>query len=297
MPTDPDQLRDEPEFEVVKTADDVESEQRRNNAGGWLVALVILAVAAVAAYLLVGRRAPSEPASAGGDSVLPATASEAAPPLVSAAPVDLPPLDETDTLVRSMLSALSSHPSVATWLATNGLIRNFTVVVANVAEGKTPSRHLRPLRPTAPFRVVTRGKRFVLDPRSYARYDGLAAAVASIDPAGAARLYTNLKPRIDDAYRDLGNPDVPFDATLERAIVQLLETPVVEGTVYLEPAGGTGYGFTDPALEELTDAQKQLLRTGPENVRTIQTALRATALALGIPAARLPVPRYLRMPD
>ena len=65
----------------------------------------------------------------------------------------------------------------------------------------------------------------VVDPRSYDRYARIADAVASVDPAGAARLYATLKPRIEDAQRDLGSSDT-FDHTLERAIVALLNTPV-----------------------------------------------------------------------
>ena len=59
----------------------------------------------------------------------------------------------------------------------------------------------------------------------------------SVDPAGAARLYTVLKPRIDEAYAELGS-DVPFDRTLERAIVMLLRAPVLDG-VQLDPKGSS----------------------------------------------------------
>ena len=137
------------------------------------------------------------------------------------------------------------------------------------------------------FTTVARGDALYLDPRSYERYDGIASAVASIDPAGAARLYATLKPRIEEAYGELGVP-IPFDRTLERAIVTLLKTPIVDDPVRLEPLGGTAYRFADPHLESLTAAQKHLLRTGPRTVRTIQSSLRAIALALGIPAERLP---------
>ena len=94
---------------------------------------------------------------------------------------------------------------------------------------------------------------------------------------------------MEEAYRDLGFPDTPFDRALERAIVSLLRTPPADGAARLEPKG-IGFAFVDPALEGLTAAQKQLLRTGPRNVRIIQSSLRQIALALGIPAERLPAP-------
>jgi len=261
---------------------------RPRRAGLWIVAAVGVVAIAIAAYIAFGSRQSSAPAitaPGGAETARQALGGEPAP-------VALPPLDETDALVRELVRQLTAHPQVAAWLATDGLIRNFTVVVANVAEGQTPSRHLRVLRPTSSFEVVERGSDRVVDPRSFERYDEFAAATASIDAAGAARLYATLKPRIEEAYRELGNLDTPFDRTLERAIVLLLETPVPDGPVRVrvEPRG-IGYGFDDPKLEALTGAQKQLLRTGPRNARIIQSSLRQIALALGIPPERLPAQR------
>ena len=67
----------------------------------------------------------------------------------------------------------------------------------------------------------------------------------------------------------------------------------MEEDVALRP-GGIGYAYVDPRLESLSAAQKQLLRMGPENVRTIQAKLREIALALGIPDSRLPQPATLQ---
>jgi hypothetical protein len=157
--------------------------------------------------------------------------------------------------------------------------------VENVSGGASPAGHFGVLKPTARFETIARGRELYISPRSYERYDALADAMASIDPAGAARLYTTLKPRVEEAYRDLGYPDTPFDQALERAIVLLLRVPATDARV--EPKG-IGYGYADPALEGLTGAQKQLLRMGPRNIRIIQSSLRQIALALGIPAERLP---------
>ena len=114
----------------------------------------------------------------------------------------------------------------------------------------------------------------------------LAAAAESIDAAGAARLYATLTPLFDEAHRELGNPDRSFDDVVEQAIVRLLNAPTLADPVPLVPRG-IGYAFEHPEVERLTAAQKQLLRFGPANVRTIQAALRRIGSALGIPAARL----------
>ena len=275
------------DYELQKTPGEAPSPGRGPVGVRIVVALLPLVAIAAAAYIVIGWRKGAAPEPA-AQTAATAPRPQAADPLGrDAAAIDLPPLDQTDAVVRDLVKALSSHPSVAAWLTTDGLVRNFTVSVANVAEGRTPTRHLSKLRPAEPFRVIERGDAAVIDPRSYERYTTLAAAVSSLDPAGSARLYATLKPRIEDAYRELGVPDTPFDRTLERAIVMLLSTPVPDDQLRVEPRG-IGYGFAAPDFEALKPAQKHLLRAGPRNARAIQASLREIALALGIPAERLP---------
>jgi len=272
-------MPDASDLELFKTPDEQQLPGR--SIGVWVVS-VLLAVAVIAALLFFGYRRPARVA---------APESKPAPqaadrPLGSAAEsITLPPLDQTDAVVRELVKKISSHPSVAAWLATDDLIRHFTTGVADVAAGKTATRQLLMLRPSSSFRVISRGNDLVIDPRSYSRYDTLAAAAASMDAEGSARLYATLKPRIEEAAKELGDP--AFDRTLERAIVQLLKTPAVDDPIRVEPRG-IGYGFADARLEELSAAQKHLIRTGPRNALIIQTSLRAIALALGIPPERLP---------
>lgn len=240
--------------------------------------------AAFAAYVVFTRRAPEQriPTSA------PVQATAPAPPLGGeAASIVVPPLDESDGVVAELVRTLSSHPRVAAWLTTKGLIRNFAAVVLRINDGKTPANLLQPLRPTAAFRVTERDGGIYIDGPSYERYTSLAQAVASIDAKGSASLYATLKPRIEAAYRELGDPDASFDAALERAIVSLLETPMRSRPTRLR-LQGIGYAFADPHDEALTGAQKQLLRMGSENGLSIQAKLREVALALGIPPQRLP---------
>lgn len=252
--------------------------------GVWIAVAVVAVLAAIAAYVFYTRRAAPAPPSVAthAPAAAPTRALGGEPEAVA-----VPPLDQSDPVVRDLVRALSTHPQVLAWLTTNGLIRNFAVVVSNIGEGVTPAKHLSPLRPKAAFQVVQRNGQMQIDARSYDRYDQLADAVASVDPAGASRLYATLKPRLLEAYAELGVRPPSFDAALEHAIVVLLQVPVVDGPVQVNPKG-IGYRFADSKLEELTGAQKQLLRMGPRNVRSIQSSLRRIAVALGIPAERLP---------
>ncbi|MGH9254205.1 MAG: DUF3014 domain-containing protein [Vicinamibacterales bacterium] len=251
----------------------------------WIIAAVVIAAVGGAAWFYFSGR-QAQPA--------PQAQSEAATPVPVERPlggqvdaIELPPLAETDPLVRQLVRGLSSHPVIAAWLATGGLLRSFTVAVDNIADGATPAPRLRMVRPTDRFRVIDREDGVLIDSRTYARYTPLAAAVDSLDADGVARLYATLKPRIEDAYAELGRGR-SFDVALETAIVALLRTPAVDGDIRLVPMGAVSYGFADPRLERLTPAQKQLARMGPRNVRVIQDKLRQIAAALGIPGERLP---------
>lgn len=201
--------------------------------------------------------------------------------------IDVPPLDETDPLVRELLGRLSSSPALVAWLATDGLVRTFVVAVDNIATGASPAQHLRVLRPGEPFRAETRTGRLVATDATSRRYDRLADAFVSLDPDGLARVYGTLRPRFDEAYRELGHPDGRFDAAVERAIVRLLQTPVPQGDPVLVEAVES-FRYAEARLEALSPAQKQLMRLGPDNQRRVHAHLRAVAQALGLDASRLP---------
>ena len=276
------------DYELLKTADEPSIAPAPDRpAWRWLIVAALLLGVAAAVYLFAIRNRNVTPAVTGQGVATPQTATTK-PLGGEAAAIDVPPLDQSDAVVRELVRQITSHPRIAAWLATDGLIRSFTVGIENIAGGATPAPRFAVLRPPSGFETIGRDGAVRISPRSYQRYDDLADAMASIDAAGVARLYGTLKPRIEEAYRDLGYPDTPFDRTLERAIVSLLRTPATDGNARLQPKG-IGYGYVDPSLEGLTGAQKQLLRTGPRNVPIIQSSLREIAIALGIPTERLPV--------
>jgi len=282
-------MDDLPDYELHRTISEGPAPTRAtwHPSVPWVIAAALVASALLAGYFAFVWRPRQAPIQVARSSPKASTTEPALSLGGTAEPVTLPPLDASDALVRTLVQALSESPAVMAWLPTNGHIRNFTVVVANIADGVTPAKHLSVLRPSGRFLIVNAGGGIYTNPRDYRRYAAIADAVASVDPAGAARLYATLKPRIEEAHRELGSADASFDTTLERAIVALLKTPILESPIPLKPKG-IGYAYVDERLESLTAAQKQLLRMGPRNVGTIRRGLRGIALALGIPASHLP---------
>ena len=200
--------------------------------------------------------------------------------------IELPPLDQSDALVRTLVQGLSSHPSVAAWLTTDGLIpqlhcrrleyrrREDAGTAPEAAQTGRPLQDLGARRRPANRRCHVR------------RYDNIAAAVGALDAESAARLYATLKPRIEEAARELGETD-PFDGTLEAAIrnssfASSLSSPPDHPQVRPKGADTDAYEYVDPMLESLSSAQKVLMRMGPQNARVVQNKLREIGLALGI---------------
>ena len=246
---------------------------------GWVIGgVILLVIAAGVAYSFLRDR-PAAPTAIRTPAPAAAPPATVQPKPLVGESISLPPLAETDAIVRELVGQLSAHPSIAAWLATKGLIANFTVVTLNIAEGQAPTTHLRPLAPKARFQTTGSGSALAINPKSYDRYNGYGDAVGSLDATGTARLYLTLKPRVLDAYRELGYPDGDFDRVLERAIGELLKAPVVDGAVPLRPKT-LSFAFADPQLESLAPAQKQLLRMGPRNVAAVQGKLREIARLL-----------------
>jgi len=211
-------------------------------------------------------------------------------------PVTLPTLGQSDDGIREKAKALSSDPKMADWLKINNIIRRITAAVDSIADGHSPRANLKFLVPKKEFSVKKKGEKLYLNPQSYTRYNLLADVFQSLNAEGTVRVFKEFKPLFQDAYRELGYRDRDFQDTLIRAIKELLRAPVVEGDILLEDDGEKVISYlavtmADEKLEDLSDAQKHLLRMGPKNTAKIQGKLREIAQALGAPENQLPKSR------
>jgi hypothetical protein len=265
------------------------SRRRPNRAAAALVAVVL--AGALAAFWWMSRRVepPAPGTTANREATTEESATTADEPVRRSSELEapLPPLDQSDALVRQLAGGLSSHPALKAWLATPRLIRGFAAAVENASLGASPSPNLTFLRPREPYRAVARtgpnGEELVPDPASYRRYDSVTEVFTSIDPQAAADVYRRLHGLVQEAYAELGYPDQSFDDALAQAFETLLQTPIPATAPLLERHVNT-YRYADPQLEELPPLQKHLLRMGPDHAGRIKAQIRALAaeLELGI---------------
>lgn len=199
-----------------------------------------------------------------------------APITAPAAPaVALPPLDEMDAFLRPLLQALSSRPELVRWLATDDLVRQLAAAVDKASQGDNPAGGFKELAPSGPMVMTRRGNRRAIDPASYRRYDGLVKTVTSIDASAVARIYKTIRPRLNEAYQNMGHPGGNVDAAVRQALTLLLETPVVNEPLMLVEGAGARWAYADHKLEDLTPTQKQLVRMGPAHTDAMLVWLRA----------------------
>ena len=266
------------ELQTIRTEAPV---ARRPGAGAGLVVGIVLVFLAAAAgwWWLRGRATPAPALPAAAAPAAPASAAPAAAPALP-----LPDLDASDSFLREAVRRLSAHPQLAAWLVDADLARRFVAAVVAVAEGKSPASHLGFLAPAEPFRVRTSGGRMYVDDASFRRWDLATDIFVSIDEGGAAELVRRIRPLLDEAYLEVGDPRGSFEQTLGRAIGNLLAVPVPIAPIEVR-AASVSYTWADHELEGLSLAQKHLLRLGPGNARRVQDKLRALAgaLALDIP--------------
>jgi hypothetical protein len=183
------------------------------------------------------------------------------------------PLDTSDSAVKTELLNLTDYDALAKLLVNEGLLQRFVIMTNNLANKSLAANHQVLVPPEQPFRTFVQADKEWIDPASYKRYTPYVDVLGSLDASSIHQLYTQYKPAIDNIFAEISGPRDDFDEKLIDAIDLLLDTPEVPVPVEVY-TDSVMYKFKDRNLESLAPPQKQLLRTGPENMRRIKAKLR-----------------------
>ena len=265
--------------------------QQDNRIFAVVGACIVVAVALVAAIIWLGsgisveapQRAtvvmPQQPLSTTEASLTPASQ------IVEAGLTD----EGDDGLFRSAVARLSSHPELTSYLVNDRLLRRFVLSVDAIAGGYSPSDELEFLRPMKPFYVSEDEGRLVVASGTYRRYNLVSDVFTSIDSNGAIEIYRRFRPRLEAIYREVWWANDDFDTRLREAVDHLLEVNAPTGQIEVEQRAIV-YAYAEDRYENLTEAQKHLLRMGPRNAGAIQAKLSELRFAMGWPE---PVPAIM----
>ncbi|MGR9051246.1 MAG: DUF3014 domain-containing protein, partial [Gammaproteobacteria bacterium] len=187
-------------------------------------------------------------------------------------PLTLPALEDSDTLFREKVTALS--PELAPWLKSDHLIENGIVIINDFAEGQRLAKHMRTFKLQEAFVADSDEQGLYVPGDGYRRYDPFVAAIDAISIPEAVALYTTFKPLARQVFDRFDYPaDYDVDDIVKKATAEILAAPVIESRINLIRTS-VNYKFADPKLEALSPVQKQMLRMGPRNTRILQNKLR-----------------------
>ncbi|XOV80494.1 MAG: DUF3014 domain-containing protein [Aestuariibacter sp.] len=189
------------------------------------------------------------------------------------------PLDLSDGAIKTAVMGISAMPELAQLLVDEDLIRRFVVFTNNLAEEQLADSHHLLRAPESKFKVYRQADKEWIDSASYQRYTVYAEILDSMDTETMMTLYETYKPAISNIFVEIGDPSEDFDSRLIDAIDHLLDTPEVPVPVEVY-TDSVMYKYRIERVEDLSGPQKQLLRTGPENMRLIKAKMRELRDAL-----------------
>jgi len=183
------------------------------------------------------------------------------------------PVDASDEGIKTALNDASESEKVNQLVLNEGLLQRFVVSVTNLANDEMAPNHQLLKAPDQTFRVYSQAGKEWIDAASYKRYTPYVEMLESFENEALVTMFDSYKSQIQTKYAEIGDPDKPFQEVMVDAIDQLLDTPEVPVPVEVY-TDSVAYKFADPQLENLNEPQKQLLRTGPDNMRRIKAKLR-----------------------
>jgi hypothetical protein len=203
------------------------------------------------------------------DDVVPSGESEASAAVVQ----PLPALADSDDFVEAKTLAIANGMKIAPMILKKDIARQFVVFVDNLAQGDIVHK-ASPLKgPDTKFSVSEITNKTYLNPDGYHRYDLYANFIAGLSDKDLIATYTELKPLFAEAFIELGYSDIDFDKRMQQAFSMVASAPIIEDPIELSSIS-VNYKYVDPNLEALPDAQKLLIRMGPENTRKIKEAVK-----------------------
>jgi Protein of unknown function (DUF3014) len=191
----------------------------------------------------------------------------------------LPPLAESDPLVREQMAAVGLPPELNSQPGGDNLAPTQAALIDGFSRGLVLHKILPVNPPKEIFSVQQREEQLYMNPAGFQRYDDYARAIASVDAAALVSSFHLLRPLYEQAYGQLGLPPEEFDNAVIRMLDRVLATPEIDEPIALERKS-VMYLYADPALEALSPMQKQLLRMGPDNLRLIKEQARVIRAGL-----------------
>lgn len=174
-----------------------------------------------------------------------------------------------DELLQEELSSLGFDELLTSFFSDDHPLDVSAALLDGISRGSLLRKILPANAPAVPFGVELEGGINYMSVASYNRYDVYVDSIASLDVTLIAESFHRLRGVYEGAYESLGLDPEDFDNSVIRTLDIVLATPEINDPIALERKS-VMYLYADPELEKLPSVQKQLLRTGPDNIRRIK---------------------------
>ena len=246
------------------------------NPLAWLAAVVVLA-GAVAFYHWRTADAPQPPPPVAAAPPAPAPVE---PPRIlhpmpepQAGSAPLPPLADSDAVVKDTLSGLFGREAFAHFFMPDGIARRFVATIDNLPR-KSAANRLLPVRPVpGAFAIAGRDDTLEIGAQNAFRYRPYVQVMEAADAKKLVAVYVRFYPLFQTAYQELGYPEGYFNDRLVAAIDDLLAAPNIAAPRLVQPK--VLYQYADASLEDRSAGQKIMMRMGADNAARVKAKLRA----------------------
>ncbi|SNY55263.1 Protein of unknown function [Arsukibacterium tuosuense] len=202
----------------------------------------------------------------------PEMAPEAELAVEEAAVEPLPALEKSDPVLKQEVLKFDWQPGLAGLINTEQMVRNLVVTVDNLAQRQLVANHpvVAPL--DQPFIATPEegdDQRYQIDPASYQRYEPYVRLLENAEPEQMLQVLERYQPLFEQAFGELGYPELSFNQRLQQALQQFLAIePNTADTTLVRKS--VAYTYADPAVEGRSDLEKQVIRLGPDNHQRIR---------------------------
>lgn len=254
---------------------------------------VIVAVIAIVVYFLITKESPKKHVEV--PVIEEVTQPELLPePVIDEKPLDieeniveepvevvpeeslLPSIEQSDDWLKERLPSLTWRKELLKLVIDDDMIRRFVVFTDNFSQGIVAYEHSPLIKPTASFsaREINEDGNVIIkwDQTSSRRFGLYVDLLRSVDSEMLVEWYIELKPLVDEAYRELGYPEENFTDILQDAIAKVLDMEFPKDRIELVRPS-VMYQYKDADIENLDDADKLMLRLGKENLLIIKSIL------------------------
>lgn len=188
----------------------------------------------------------------------------------------LPTLQESDQWLAEKLPTITWRKELLKLVIDDDMIRRLVVFTDNFAQGILAYEHSPLIKPNTSFsaREINENGQVVIkwDETSSRRFSLYVDLLRSVDSDTLVSWYYELKPLVDEAYRELGYPNEDFTDILQEAMTKVLDMDIPKERLELTRSS-VMYQYKNEEIEKLDDAEKLMLRLGKENLLVIKSVL------------------------